>query len=85
MADKLAAEIMDAFNEQGGSYKRKEDMHRMAAAVSYTHLQSLPLSIHSLERILCHSSWTRPTPVSYTHLDVYKRQDGRCYHRSCCY
>ena len=32
MADKLAAEIMDAFNEQGGAYKRKEDMHRMAEA-----------------------------------------------------
>jgi len=32
MADKLAAEIMDAFNNQGGSYKRKEDMHRMAEA-----------------------------------------------------
>ena len=32
MADKLAAEIMDAFNEQGGSFKRKEDMHRMAEA-----------------------------------------------------
>jgi small subunit ribosomal protein S7 len=23
---------MDAFNEQGGAYKRKEDMHRMAEA-----------------------------------------------------
>ena len=32
MADKLAAEIMDAFNEQGGAFKRKEDMHRMAEA-----------------------------------------------------
>ena len=32
MADKLAAEIMDAFNNQGGAYKRKEDMHRMAEA-----------------------------------------------------
>ena len=32
MADKLAAEIMDAFNNQGGAFKRKEDMHRMAAA-----------------------------------------------------
>ncbi|MFZ4456568.1 MAG: 30S ribosomal protein S7 [Bacteroidales bacterium] len=32
MADKLAAEIIDAFNNQGGSYKRKEDMHRMAEA-----------------------------------------------------
>ena len=31
-ADKLAAEIMDAFNNQGGAYKRKEDMHRMAEA-----------------------------------------------------
>ena len=28
----IAAEIMDAFNEQGGAYKRKEDMHRMAEA-----------------------------------------------------
>ena len=32
MSDKLAAEIMDAFNNQGGAYKRKEDMHRMAEA-----------------------------------------------------
>lgn len=32
MADRLAAEIMDAFNNQGGAYKRKEDMHRMAEA-----------------------------------------------------
>jgi len=32
MADKLAAEIMDAFNNQGRAYKRKEDMHRMAEA-----------------------------------------------------
>ena len=32
MADKLAAEIQDAYNEQGGAFKRKEDMHRMAEA-----------------------------------------------------
>ena len=32
MADKLAAEIMDAYNEQGGAFKRKEDMHKMAEA-----------------------------------------------------
>ena len=32
MADKLAAEIMDAYNEQGGAFKRKEDMHRRAEA-----------------------------------------------------
>ena len=32
MADKLSAEILDAFNEQGGAFKRKEDMHRMAEA-----------------------------------------------------
>ena len=32
MADKLAAEIMDAYNEPGGAFKRKEDMHRMAEA-----------------------------------------------------
>ena len=32
MSDKLAAEIVDAFNGQGGAFKRKEDMHRMAEA-----------------------------------------------------
>ena len=32
MADKLASEIVDAFNEQGGAFKRKEDMHKMAEA-----------------------------------------------------
>ena len=32
MSDTLAAEIMDAFNNQGGAFKRKEDMHRMAEA-----------------------------------------------------
>ena len=32
MADKLAGEIVDAFNQQGGAFKRKEDMHRMAEA-----------------------------------------------------
>ena len=32
MADKLASEIVDAYNEQGGAFKRKEDMHRMAEA-----------------------------------------------------
>ncbi|MFC4665095.1 30S ribosomal protein S7 [Falsiporphyromonas endometrii] len=32
MADKLASEIMDAFNSQGGAFKRKEDIHRMAEA-----------------------------------------------------
>ena len=31
MADKLA-EIVDAYNEQGGAFKRKEDMHKMAEA-----------------------------------------------------
>ncbi|MBQ0085261.1 MAG: 30S ribosomal protein S7 [Prevotella sp.] len=32
MADKLSSEIMDAYNNQGGAFKRKEDMHRMAEA-----------------------------------------------------
>ena len=32
MAEKLAAEIMDAYNNQGGAFKRKADMHRMAEA-----------------------------------------------------
>lgn len=32
MADKLAAEILAAFNEEGGAFKKKEDTHRMADA-----------------------------------------------------
>ena len=32
MADKLAAEIQAAFNEEGGAYKKKEETHRMAEA-----------------------------------------------------
>ncbi|MBO5975422.1 MAG: 30S ribosomal protein S7 [Paludibacteraceae bacterium] len=32
MAEKLAGEIVDAYNNQGGAFKRKEDMHRMAEA-----------------------------------------------------
>jgi small subunit ribosomal protein S7 len=32
MAEKLAAEVMAAFNEEGGAYKRREDMHKMAEA-----------------------------------------------------
>ena len=32
MSEKLSAEIVDAFNSQGGAFKRKEDMHRMAEA-----------------------------------------------------
>jgi small subunit ribosomal protein S7 len=32
MAEKLAAEVMAAYNNEGAAYKRKEDMHRMAEA-----------------------------------------------------
>ena len=32
MAEKLAAEILVAYNNEGGAYKRKEDMHKMAEA-----------------------------------------------------
>lgn len=32
MAEKLAAEIVAAFNEEGGAFKKKEDTHRMAEA-----------------------------------------------------
>ena len=32
MAEKLAAEIMAAYNNEGGAVKRKEEMHRMAEA-----------------------------------------------------
>jgi small subunit ribosomal protein S7 len=32
MADKLANELMDAFNNQGAAVKRRDDTHRMAEA-----------------------------------------------------
>ena len=32
MASRLAAELMDAYNNAGGSVKKKEDTHRMAEA-----------------------------------------------------
>jgi len=32
MAEKLSAEIIAAYNEEGGAYKKKEDTHRMADA-----------------------------------------------------
>ena len=32
MAEKLANEIIDAMNSTGGSFKKKEEMHRMAEA-----------------------------------------------------
>ena len=32
MKERLAAELMDAYNSTGASFKRKEEMHRMAEA-----------------------------------------------------
>ncbi len=32
MSEKLAAEIIAAYNEEGGAFKKKEDTHRMAEA-----------------------------------------------------
>jgi small subunit ribosomal protein S7 len=32
MSEKLCAEILAAYNEEGGAFKRKEDMHKMAEA-----------------------------------------------------
>lgn len=32
MEQRLAGEIMDAYNSAGGAFKKKEDMHRMAEA-----------------------------------------------------
>ncbi|MBI4235318.1 30S ribosomal protein S7 [Candidatus Peregrinibacteria bacterium] len=39
MANKLATEIIDASNEQGSAFKKKEDTHRMAQAnKAFAHL-----------------------------------------------
>jgi small subunit ribosomal protein S7 len=38
--DKLAAELMDAFNNTGSAVKKKEDTHRMAEAnKAYSHFR----------------------------------------------
>lgn len=38
MKERLAAEIMDAYNSAGGAFKKKEDTHRMAEAnKAYAH------------------------------------------------
>jgi ribosomal protein S7, bacterial/organelle len=40
MAEKLAAEIVAAYNEEGGAFKKKEDTHRMAEAnKAFAHLR----------------------------------------------
>ena len=40
MADRLAAEIIDAKNSAGGAFKKKEEMHRMAEAnKAFTHFR----------------------------------------------
>ncbi len=40
MSEKLAAEIVAAYNEEGGAFKRKEDTHRMAEANrAFAHLR----------------------------------------------
>ena len=33
MEDKLAGEILDALEQQGNAFKRKDDMYRMAQAI----------------------------------------------------
>ncbi|HOO22102.1 MAG TPA: 30S ribosomal protein S7 [Clostridia bacterium] len=38
MKERLAGELMDAYNNAGGAYKKKEDTHRMAEAnKAYSH------------------------------------------------
>ncbi|MFZ1190643.1 MAG: hypothetical protein WAO16_16930 [Pseudolabrys sp.] len=32
MIDKLSNEVLDALNQQGGAFKRKDDVYRMAQA-----------------------------------------------------
>lgn len=39
MAEKLSAELMDASKEAGAAFKKREDIHRMAAAnKAFAHL-----------------------------------------------
>ena len=43
MADKLSAEIVAAFNEEGGAFKRKEDTHRMPKLTVHLHISGFSL------------------------------------------
>jgi small subunit ribosomal protein S7 len=38
MAERLAAEVMAAYNQEGAAYKKKEDTHRMAEANKALHI-----------------------------------------------
>ena len=40
MADKLADELIDAYNSTGAAFKKKEDVHRMAEAnKAFSHIR----------------------------------------------
>ena len=40
MADKLADELVDAYNSTGSAFKKKEDVHRMAEAnKAFSHIR----------------------------------------------
>src|SRR4051794_35254321 len=46
MSDKLANEILDALNEQGGAFKRKDDVYRMAQAnKAFAHYRWYPMAV----------------------------------------
>ena len=52
MADKLSAEIVAAFNEEGGAFKKKEDTHRMAEANrAFAHFRFQSCLVYSIRNI----------------------------------
>ena len=50
MSEKLAGEIIDAVNSNGGAFKKKEDTHRMAEA----NFSFIVFSLRSLEYLTSH-------------------------------
>ena len=61
------------------AHKRLDELSEEVKAVSYTHLDINVLP-WTPDKIVFKSGGIKYIPVSYTHLDVYKRQFLRCSH-----
>ena len=55
MADKLSAEILDAYNQQGAAFKRKEEiMEALLAQTTPAFPQTIPQTLEELDALLRH-------------------------------
>src|SRR5210317_288529 len=66
MAEKLAAELLDAYNERGGSVKKRDDTHRMAEAnKAFAHYRWEDKLINScgFSELTKGSAWSKNVPL----------------------